>query len=141
MGKDTVIAKQEENNKYCFQDSNDKLPNSTDDGEHEPDDDDENRNPNKSTRAPLELMTEFFRAEMDRDYNLAKKLCQMILAYEPENPEAKEFFSLIEEMLLIEKTQCPEEDGDDSDDNSSLESEGESSKEPSEESSEGGEDG
>ncbi|XP_049743362.1 glutamate-rich protein 2 isoform X3 [Elephas maximus indicus] len=143
VGKDPIIAKQEKNNKYCLQDTNDKLSESTDDdGEDDTSDkDDENSNPNKVTRAPLELMAEFLRAEMDRDYHLAKKLCQMILIYEPENPEAKEFFSLIEEVLLIEKTQSLEEDDEDSEEDSSVESEGESSEEPSEESSDECEDG
>ncbi|TKC34704.1 hypothetical protein EI555_016635, partial [Monodon monoceros] len=93
-------------------------------------DNEEDSNPNKDTHAPLELMTEtkrngqnilahtqmltslliflttftrveFLRSEMGQDYHLAKKLCQKILIYEPENPEAKEFSSLIEEMLLM----------------------------------------
>nr|KAF6494767.1 glutamate rich 2 [Rousettus aegyptiacus] len=76
----------------------------------------------------------FLRAEMSQDYHLAKKLCQMILIYEPENPEAKEFFSLIEEMLLMEKARNLEEDDQGSEEESSGESEGESS-ELSEESS------
>nr|XP_055164147.1 glutamate-rich protein 2 isoform X2 [Nyctereutes procyonoides] len=107
-----------------------------DDGEDDTnDEDDEDSNPNKDTHAPLELMAEFLRAEMGQDYHLAKKLCQMILIYEPENPEAKEFFSLIEEMLLMEKSQNLEEDDEDSEEDSSGESEGESSEELSEESS------
>uniref|UniRef100_A0A9L0IZI4 Glutamate rich 2 n=2 Tax=Equus asinus TaxID=9793 RepID=A0A9L0IZI4_EQUAS len=98
-------------------------------------DNDEDSTSNKDTHAPLELMAEFLRAEMSQDYHLAKKLCQMILIYEPENPEAKEFFSLIEEMLLMEKTQTLEEDDEDSEEDSSGESEGESSEDLSEESS------
>ncbi|XP_006866754.1 PREDICTED: glutamate-rich protein 2 [Chrysochloris asiatica] len=137
-----VIAKQVKNNKCCLQDNNDKLSESIDDdGEDDAiDEDDGNSSPN-TVRAPLELMTEFLRAEMDRDYHLAKKLCQMILIYEPENPEAKEFFSLIEEMLLMEKTQSLEEDHEDSEEDSSAESEGESSEELSEESTDECEDG
>ncbi|XP_023384228.1 glutamate-rich protein 2 [Pteropus vampyrus] len=136
MGKDTVIAKQEKNNEHCLQDIDDKLSKSTDDdGEDDTnDEDDEDSDPNKNTHAPLELMAEFLRAEMSQDYHLAKKLCQMILIYEPENPEAKEFFSLIEEMLLMEKAQNLEEDDQDSEEESSGESEGES-EELSEESS------
>ncbi|XP_075385736.1 glutamate-rich protein 2 isoform X2 [Tenrec ecaudatus] len=142
VGKDANIAKQVKNTKYCPQDTKDKLSKSTDDdGEDDTNDkDDETSNPNKVIRAPLELMTEFLRAEMDRDYHLAKKLCQMILIYEPENPEAKEFFSLIEEMLLLEKEQSPEEGNEDLED-SSAESEGDSSEEPSDESSDECEDG
>ncbi|XP_039769085.1 glutamate-rich protein 2 [Ornithorhynchus anatinus] len=69
--------------------------------------------------APLELMAEFLRAIMDQDYNLAKKLCQMILIYEPENPEAKQFFPLIEEKLLMDSAQgLGDEDYEDSDEDS-----------------------
>ncbi|XP_007951328.1 glutamate-rich protein 2 [Orycteropus afer afer] len=137
VDKNAVVAKQEKSNKYCLQHTNDKLSESTDGDDEDDgnDEDDENSNPNKDIRAPLELMTEFLRAEMDRDYHLAKKLCQMILIYEPENPEAKEFFPLIEEMLLMEKAESLEEDDEDSEEDSSIESEGESSEESSEESS------
>ncbi|KAF6361417.1 glutamate rich 2 [Rhinolophus ferrumequinum] len=143
VSKDTVIAQQDKNNKYCLQDIDDKLSETTDnDGEDDTNDEDndEDSNPNKYTRAPLELMAEFLRAEMSHDYHLAKKLCQMILIYEPENPEAKEFFSLIEEMLLMEKTQNLEEDDQDSEEDSSSKSKGES-EELSEESSDECEDG
>uniref|UniRef100_A0A287CX12 Glutamate rich 2 n=1 Tax=Ictidomys tridecemlineatus TaxID=43179 RepID=A0A287CX12_ICTTR len=141
-GKDTIIAKQEKNNEHCVQ-GIDKLSESTDaDGEDDTsDEDDEDSNPKKDTRAPLELMAEFLRAEMGRDYHLAKKLCQMILIYEPENPEAKEFLSLIEEMLLMEKAQNLKEDEEDSEEDSSGESEGESSEDLSDESSDECEDG
>uniref|UniRef100_M3XNZ9 Glutamate-rich 2 n=2 Tax=Mustela putorius furo TaxID=9669 RepID=M3XNZ9_MUSPF len=142
--KDTVLAEQEKNNEHCLQDIDDKLSESTDDdgeGDTNDEDNDEDGNPSKDTHAPLELMAEFLRAEMGQDYHLAKKLCQMILIYEPENPEAKEFFSLIEEMLLMEKSQNPEEDDEDSEEDSSGESEGESSEELSEESSDECEDG
>ncbi|XP_027445643.1 glutamate-rich protein 2 isoform X3 [Zalophus californianus] len=140
VSKDAVLAEQEKNNKHCLQDIDDKLSESTD-GDGEDDTNDEDSNPNKDTHAPLELMAEFLRAEMGQDYHLAKKLCQMILIYEPENPEAKEFFSLIEEMLLMEKSQNLEEDDEDSEEDSSGESEGESSEELSEESSDECEDG
>lgn len=133
-GKDAVIAKQEKINDCCLQDI-DKLSESTDD-DGEDDTDDEDNNPRKDTRAPLELMAEFLRAEMSRDYHLAKKLCQMILIYEPENPEAKEFSSLIEEMLLKEEAQNLEEDEEDSKEGSSVEHEEESSEDVSSESSE-----
>lgn len=111
------------------------------DDDDEDDTDDEDRNSKKDTCAPLELMAEFLRAEMGRDYHLAKKLCQMILIYEPENPEAKEFSSLIEEMLLKEKAQNLEEDEEESEEDSSTESEGESSEKESNESAEECEDG
>ncbi|XP_035879205.1 glutamate-rich protein 2 isoform X5 [Phyllostomus discolor] len=143
VGKDEVIAKHEKNNEYCLRDIDDKLSESTDDdGEDDiSDEDNEDSNPNSDTHAPLELMAEFLRAEMCQDYHLAKKLCQMILIYEPENPEAKEFLSLIEEMLLMEKSPNLEEDDKDSEEDSSGESEGESSEELSEGSSDECEDG
>ncbi|XP_057602562.1 glutamate-rich protein 2 [Hippopotamus amphibius kiboko] len=143
MSKNVIIAEQEKSSEYCPEDI-DKLSESTDDdGEDDTNDegDEEDSTPNKHTHAPLELMTEFLRAEMGQDYQLAKKLCQMILIYEPENPEAKEFFSLIEEMLLMEKAQNLEEDDGESEDDSSSESEGESTEDPSEESSDECEDG
>nr|KAF6353199.1 glutamate rich 2 [Pipistrellus kuhlii] len=65
-------------------------------------------------------------------------VCKRVLIYEPENPEAKEFLTLIEEMLLMEEAQNREEE---SEEDSSGESEGESSEEPSEESSDECEDG
>ncbi|KAM4024779.1 glutamate-rich protein 2 isoform 2-T2 [Anomaloglossus baeobatrachus] len=67
-------------------------------------------------RAPMELLAEFISAVMEEDYEVAHKLCQMILLYEPDNPEAKEFSPLIEEMLKIELGQSTDdEDSDDSD--------------------------
>ncbi|XP_046883929.1 glutamate-rich protein 2 isoform X2 [Hypomesus transpacificus] len=51
-------------------------------------------------QAPLELMAEFLKSVMEKDYLLAKKLCQMILIYEPENPEATQFLLLIQDKLL-----------------------------------------
>ncbi|XP_012581683.1 PREDICTED: glutamate-rich protein 2 [Condylura cristata] len=137
VGKDAVIVEQEKKIEYCLRDIDDKLSESTDDDGEDDSNEEENdeySSPNKDTHAPLELMAEFLRAEMGQDYHLAKKLCQMILIYEPENPEAKEFFSLIEELLLMEKAQDLEED-EDSEDDSSRESEGESSEEQTEESS------
>ncbi|XP_034744890.1 glutamate-rich protein 2 isoform X2 [Etheostoma cragini] len=53
--------------------------------------------------APVELMMEFLRAVMDRDFQLASKLCQMILIYEPDNSEASEFLPLIQKKLLEEQ--------------------------------------
>uniref|UniRef100_A0A2K6EK91 Uncharacterized protein n=1 Tax=Propithecus coquereli TaxID=379532 RepID=A0A2K6EK91_PROCO len=145
VGKDAVIAKQEKNNEYCLKNIDDKLSESIDDDDDEDDtndeDNDEDSNPKKDTCAPLELMTEFLRAEMGRDYHLAKKLCQMILIYEPENPEAKEFLALIEEMLLMEKGQNLKKDDEDSEEDSSGESEGESREDLNDESSEECEDG
>ncbi|XP_023363313.1 glutamate-rich protein 2 isoform X2 [Otolemur garnettii] len=142
-GKDTVIAKQEKNNESCLQDTDSKLSESTDDDEDDTNDEDNNESSNakKDTCAPLELMAEFLRAEMGGDYHLAKKLCQMILIYEPENPEAKEFFALIEEMLQMEKAQNLKKDDEESEEDSSEESEGESSEDEEDDSSDECEEG
>ncbi|XP_033024182.1 glutamate-rich protein 2 isoform X2 [Lacerta agilis] len=53
--------------------------------------------------APLQLMGEFLKAIMEQKYSLAKKLCQMILIYEPENPEALQFLPLIQKKLVLGK--------------------------------------
>ncbi|KAL8183452.1 UNVERIFIED_CONTAM: hypothetical protein K2H54_041597 [Gekko kuhli] len=62
---------------------------------------------------------------MERDYSLAKKLCQMILIYEPQNPEAMQFLPLIERKLQLESIQ--EADGEGTDEGSTEDSEEESS--------------
>ncbi|XP_032386813.1 glutamic acid-rich protein isoform X2 [Etheostoma spectabile] len=64
--------------------------------------------------APVELMMEFLRAVMDRDFQLAGKLCQMILIHEPDNSEASEFLPLIQKKLLEEQEaqQNTEEEGE-----------------------------
>ncbi|XP_063068669.1 glutamate-rich protein 2 isoform X1 [Engraulis encrasicolus] len=75
-----------------------------DDEEEEGDDEDEessDENQEPQRTAPLELMAEFLKAVMEKDYLLSQKLCQMILIYEPENPEARLFLPLIEERLLM----------------------------------------
>ncbi|XP_038193856.1 glutamate-rich protein 2 isoform X2 [Arvicola amphibius] len=143
VDKDTILAKHEKNSAYCLEDIEEKLSGSTDgDDDDDTNDEDDEGPTKKETRAPLELMAEFLRAEMGRDYQLAKKLCQMILIYEPENPVAKEFFSLIEEILLKEKAQKQEEEEEeDSEEGTSSESEAESSEEGSEDSSDECEDG
>ncbi|XP_073726786.1 glutamate-rich protein 2 isoform X2 [Misgurnus anguillicaudatus] len=64
---------------------------------------------------PLELFAEFLQAVMTKNYQLSKKLCQMILIYEPQNSEAKNFLPLIEEKLLIETEECLENNDDESD--------------------------
>ncbi|KAG2459237.1 DCE1 decarboxylase, partial [Polypterus senegalus] len=63
--------------------------------EEEADSEDEDR------KAPIELLGEFLHAVMNENYTLANKLCQMILIYEADNPEAKQFIPLIEAKLLI----------------------------------------
>ncbi|XP_015214312.2 glutamate-rich protein 2 isoform X2 [Lepisosteus oculatus] len=91
-------------------------------GEHSDYDEDSEDEGNK---APIELLGEFLQSVMDKNYTLASKLCQMILIYEPDNPEARQFIPLIEEKLLIEQAeeQSDEEEGtDDSDEDSTDES-------------------
>ncbi|XP_037642691.1 glutamate-rich protein 2 isoform X2 [Sebastes umbrosus] len=80
----------------------------------------------EDVKAPVELIMEFLRAVMDRDFQPASKLCQMILIYEPDNPEASEFLPLIQKKLLeeqeaeqsTEEEEEEEEEDDDKDDNS-----------------------
>ncbi|CAB1436674.1 unnamed protein product [Pleuronectes platessa] len=72
--------------------------------------------------APLELKLKFLRAVVDRELPLAHKLCQLILIYEPDHPEASEFLSLIQKKLLEEQeeeesNEEDEEEDDVSDDN------------------------
>ncbi|XP_073707253.1 glutamate-rich protein 2 [Garra rufa] len=78
----------------------------------------EDGNESAEGHVPLELFAEFLQALMTKNYQLAKKLCQMILIYEPQNSEAKSFLPLIEEKLLIE---ADEESDDDDDDDESEE--------------------
>uniref|UniRef100_A0A3Q1FKB3 Glutamate-rich 2 n=1 Tax=Acanthochromis polyacanthus TaxID=80966 RepID=A0A3Q1FKB3_9TELE len=51
-------------------------------------------------KAPVELKMEFLRAVKEKDFQLASKLCQTILVYEPDNPVASEFLLLIQKKLL-----------------------------------------
>ncbi|XP_040296514.1 glutamate-rich protein 2 [Bufo bufo] len=82
--------------------------------EHLEESGDEDESDDETGRAPIELLAEFISAVMDEDYQVAQKLCQMILLYEPENPEAKQFSPLIEEMLQIEQQSSEDEDSEDS---------------------------
>ncbi|KAM4552710.1 uncharacterized protein PAE49_016096 isoform 2-T2 [Odontesthes bonariensis] len=65
-------------------------------------------------KAPVELMMKFLRALMDKEFEVASKLCQMILIYEPDNPEASEFLPLIQRKLLEE--QESEQSGEEAED-------------------------
>ncbi|XP_053899960.1 glutamate-rich protein 2 isoform X1 [Malaclemys terrapin pileata] len=88
------------------------------------DDESSSENEDRKINAPIELLGEFLKAIMDQDYSLSKKLCQMILIYEPENTEAKQFLPLLEEKLLIESTQnFGDEEGEETDEGSSENSE------------------
>ncbi|XP_068103148.1 glutamate-rich protein 2 isoform X2 [Hyperolius riggenbachi] len=75
---------------------------------------DEEESDEEKPHAPMELLAEFLEAVMNEDYKLAWKLCQMILLYEPENPEVKEFSPLIQKMLKREEEE--EEEGSDEED-------------------------
>ncbi|XP_053327231.1 glutamate-rich protein 2 [Spea bombifrons] len=68
-----------------------------------PDSSEEDESNDEREGAPTELLAEFLKAVMDKEYKVAQKLCRMILLYEPENTEAKAFSPLIEEMLQIGK--------------------------------------
>ncbi|KAG7524821.1 hypothetical protein JOB18_017366 [Solea senegalensis] len=75
----------------------------------------------RDLKAPLDLLIKFLAAVTDRDFESAHQLCQMILIYEPDNPEASEFLPLIHRKLLEEREaeqSCEEDDGkkDDCDD-------------------------
>ncbi|XP_077128851.1 glutamate-rich protein 2 isoform X2 [Ranitomeya variabilis] len=76
----------------------------------------EDESDDDASRAPIELLAEFISAVMGEDYQVAQKLCRMILLYEPNNPEAVQFSPLIEEMLKIEQEESSDdEDSEDSD--------------------------
>uniref|UniRef100_A0A3P9BVH0 Uncharacterized protein n=1 Tax=Maylandia zebra TaxID=106582 RepID=A0A3P9BVH0_9CICH len=60
-------------------------------------------NPLKAGVADLQQL-KFLRALKDKYFQLAVKLCHMILIYEPDNPEASEFLPLIQKKLLEDKT-------------------------------------
>uniref|UniRef100_A0A3Q2LCG5 Uncharacterized protein n=1 Tax=Equus caballus TaxID=9796 RepID=A0A3Q2LCG5_HORSE len=64
VGKDAVNAEQETNNEYGFQDIDDKLSESTDDGEDDTNDEDYDKD---------KLMAKFLGAELSQDYHLTKK--------------------------------------------------------------------
>ncbi|KAM7401170.1 hypothetical protein PAMA_005387 [Pampus argenteus] len=69
----------------------------------EPNGEEEQTEEDEDLKAPLGLMIEFLRAVMDRDFQLAGRLCQMILIYEPKNRDASEFLPLIHKKLLEEQ--------------------------------------
>ncbi|XP_040028335.2 glutamate-rich protein 2 [Gasterosteus aculeatus] len=64
---------------------------------------------------PVQLIMEFLRAVMVRDYRLASQLCRMILIYEPDHPEASEFLPLIQSKLLKEQEEDQSTDEEDED--------------------------
>ncbi|XP_070813010.1 glutamate-rich protein 2 [Pituophis catenifer annectens] len=112
--KNSKIDEKTVNNEVCTEPQKDSVDKKKDDEKPPDSSDDENNtrqtdNETQKRIAPLQLMGEFLKAIMERKYNLAKKLCQMILIYEPSNPEAKQFLPLIEKKLLLE-SHCADED-------------------------------
>ncbi|XP_041116550.1 glutamate-rich protein 2 isoform X1 [Polyodon spathula] len=102
------------------------------------DSEDEAQSEDEDNKAPIELLGEFLQSIMEKNYTLASKLCQMILIYEPDNPEAKQFIPLIDEKLLIEQADEQNEGGEgtaSSDEDSDDESTDESGSSESEDSS------
>ncbi|XP_061092864.1 glutamate-rich protein 2 isoform X6 [Conger conger] len=81
----------------------------------------------------MQFNVQFLKSVLDKDYILAKKLCEMILIYEPDNPEAKQFIPLIEEKLhLVGQEECEDdESSNDSEDSSDSSDSGEESSESS----------
>ncbi|KAG8432420.1 hypothetical protein GDO86_016899 [Hymenochirus boettgeri] len=91
--------------------------------------------------APLELLAEFLQAVMAKKYKMAHKLCQMILMFEPENPQAKEFSPLLEKMVeLAEENNLNNEETESSEESEEGESDEESSEESSNAASDSSED-
>ncbi|KAM4626709.1 glutamate-rich protein 2 [Discoglossus pictus] len=104
--KETIVASSENGDNL--------VKGKSEDSNDEEDSDDEKE------RAPLELLAEFLKAVMDQDYETAQHLCKLILIYEPENPEAKEFSPLIDQMLQRENEQeTASEDGEETCEDSS----------------------
>ncbi|CAF1224346.1 unnamed protein product [Adineta steineri] len=98
------------------------------------DDDDE------PIRAPIQLKIEFVNSIMFRQWELAQKLCQFMLIYEPNNSEAKQYAPLIDYMLEQEQAASSSssdddssDDGDDDDDASGSTSSSSSSSSENEE--------
>lgn len=102
--------------------SKSKLTGSGKDGEDEEDEssEEEEQEEGKTRKAPNQLLIEFVTSLMTDDYVTAKKLCEMILIYEPTNKEALQFQPLISEKIQLDEERENEESDDDtdSDDNS-----------------------
>ncbi|KAM8839134.1 glutamate-rich protein 2 isoform 1-T6 [Synchiropus picturatus] len=69
----------------------------------------------ENQRAPVDLLHKFLQALNKPDLHLARNLCRMILVYEPDYLEAREFLSLIKKKLQEDK----DEDNDDEETTSS----------------------
>uniref|UniRef100_A0A8C4WWQ9 Glutamate-rich protein 2 n=1 Tax=Eptatretus burgeri TaxID=7764 RepID=A0A8C4WWQ9_EPTBU len=67
--------------------------------------------------ASLTVLTEFLGAVMNEDYELAKKLCQTILIYEPQNVTALQFQPLLDKRIIqVQEQKGAEENQKDSGD-------------------------
>ncbi|XP_078581371.1 uncharacterized protein LOC144864856 [Branchiostoma floridae x Branchiostoma japonicum] len=118
------------------------------DDDEDDEDEDEDDDSDDEIKAPFELLGEFLESVMKEEYETAQKLCQMILIYEPENPEALQFKPLIEERLQQEaeaeeessssegSTDDDDDDDDDEDDDESTTSSSEDEEDKEEEDAE-----
>lgn len=70
----------------------------------------------EEVKAPTQLLMEFLSAVMEKDYDTAEKLCKMILMYEPKNPEALAFETLIAEKKELGESEESSEEEDSEDD-------------------------
>lgn len=100
-----------------FQDEND------DEGDSSEEETDEDSSDDEEIKAPLELMGEFLQYVRTSDWENASKLCKMILIYEPQNPEALQFQSVIAEKEQIEKELAEMSSTDEEEESSSEEEE------------------
>ncbi|XP_076802746.1 uncharacterized protein LOC143446814 [Clavelina lepadiformis] len=80
----------------------DELSDVDDDGEDSSDEESSSED-EEPIKAPLELMGEFLLYVRQGKWEDAKKLCTMILIYEPKNPEALQFKDTIEEKMKVEQ--------------------------------------
>uniref|UniRef100_A0A3B4WT82 Glutamate rich 2 n=1 Tax=Seriola lalandi dorsalis TaxID=1841481 RepID=A0A3B4WT82_SERLL len=94
---------------------------------HEPNEEEEQTKEDdaedEDLKAPVEMLWfQFLGALMDKDFQLAHKLCQMILIHEPDNPEASEFLPLIHKKLLEGEKDSDDDDGNSGSDEESSQS-------------------
>jgi len=78
------------------------------------DDDEENPFLGRRGKCPLQLLSEFIDALTLKDFELALKLCQMILIFEPTNEIALEFIPNLEEKIQYEALESSDSDSDSS---------------------------
>nr|XP_039248572.1 LOW QUALITY PROTEIN: glutamate-rich protein 2-like [Styela clava] len=93
------------------------------DGGSSDEESDDDSSDEEEIKAPIELMGEFLQYVRTSDWENASKLCKMILIYEPENPEALQFQSVIAEKAQIEKELAEMSSSSDEEEESSSEEE------------------